>query len=488
MRYNSPVAQLTLIAVVVLLTTGVRRILDFYLMQWTPINENLGFSRFLPAGITACITGIVGVFFVNLIAFRYVFIFYALTNVFYAASVISFYYQGFQKFQYASLIIGIVGYYPSRMATLVIVLAYPGEKWKARALAVFLLIEYLSNAIGDIIAIENLRHSGGSQRLVYSIVYLCIACIAPFLAIGIAPSQEIVRSNGVYLISPETNIRTELREMKNLLVNKNMLYLLPYMFFYPMYFSVANIELPDTLLIAMYDIGKILILLMGQLLDVPWATRKTRGCVGLAVVAFFFVISFSLVTVVRTRFFSIDGYDHSWSTGQITKFLINTIIEQQYKLLLSVLFFGGVISGLAEMYGYWVMGTLTNDLKSSARFVGTYHSFMALGGLTGFELAKKNGLPSPAHGGYYVAAAGSFFSFVLVYFVVRQITETNDWSLGSIAGEEILYMTEGVNNNNNGRIEDGVAGSAANAAAFVPDVKHHHTRPSTTRDGSLSSF
>ncbi|KAJ1826351.1 hypothetical protein LPJ56_002219 [Coemansia sp. RSA 2599] len=408
--------------------------------------------------------------------------------------MLAYYYQGFHGFQSAGLIINLIGYYPCRVATLVIVLAYPAERWKARALGVFLLIEYLTAAIGDIIAIKNRDTSGGSQRLTYSIVYLCLTSIAPFLAIGIAPSEAIVRSNGVYLISPETNFKTEIREIKRLLFNKNVLFLVPYMFFYPMYFSVANIELPDPLLIVMYDIGKVLILVMAQLLDVPWTTRRMRGYAGLAVVVVFYIVSFSVITVVRARYFDLTGYDPSWPKDRIQTFLADALVDQQYKILLCVLFFGGVISGLTEIYGYWVIGTLTNDLKSSARFVGTYHTFMAVGGLVGFEIAKKDGLPAPAYAGYYVAAAGSFLSFILVYFVVRQITETNNWSLGSIAGEEAFHMEDNIGANHTAAASTGTVGAVGTTGTgaapvqIVPDVKHHYTQQSFGRGDSIFSL
>ncbi|KAJ2843058.1 hypothetical protein J3B02_005390, partial [Coemansia erecta] len=70
MRYNSPATQLVLVAITVILATGTRRLLGNYLMQWTPENENLAYNRYLPAGITACLSGFVGIFLVNLIGFR----------------------------------------------------------------------------------------------------------------------------------------------------------------------------------------------------------------------------------------------------------------------------------------------------------------------------------------------------------------------------------------------------------------------------------
>ncbi|KAJ2888242.1 hypothetical protein FB639_000770 [Coemansia asiatica] len=362
------------------------------------------------------------------------------------------------------MILTIIGYYPSRVATLVIVLAYPGEKWKSRALAAFLLIEYLASTIGDIITVRSLGHSNASQRYGYAIAYLCVSCFVPFVALGIAPSHQIVRNNGVYLLSPETNFKTEIRETAKLFTTRHMLLLLPYMYSYPMLFALANMQLPDAALFVMYDVGKIFILFTGQLLDVQWASRRVRGLVTFALLLVFFAISLGMTTAVRVYKYDLAGIDLSWPQDKISSFVVNAVVTQQRPLLKAVLFFAGIVTGMTEMFGYWVMGTLTNDLKSSARFVGTYHSIMAIGGLVGFQVGKNVGIFHPATVGYYTATALTIVSFILLFFVVRRIPETNNWSLGSITGGNELFDT--------------ASDKSAEIIATIIDVKHHHTHPS----------
>ncbi|KAJ2784754.1 hypothetical protein GGI15_002152 [Coemansia interrupta] len=438
MRYNSPVTQLAILATVLLLTTGVRRLLDNYLNQYIPVNVNLSFNSYLPAGIVGCVSG----------------------------SVVSMFLNGSSGFQTAAIMLGIIGYYPCRVATLVIVLAYTAEKWKARALAVFLIIEYLSNALGDIIALRSFGHSSESERFHYAIVYLVLACVSPLLALCIAPSDQVVRSNGLYLISPKTTLKTEIVETGRIFTKKYMLLLIPYMFSYPMLFAIANLQLPDQLIVAMYDIGKVLVMIMGQLLDVQWASRRVRGLIGLLVIVLFYLISVSLTTVARVIHYDMTGLDPNWSRDQYNQFIFKVLITQQYKLLLSVLFFAGLISGLIELYGYWIMGTLTNDLKSSARFVGTYHSFMALGGLVGYQIVRSLDFVHAAPA-YYVAIATTTMSFGLAYFVVRRITETNNWSLGRITHNQESFGKD--------------ANVDTEIVAIIADVKHQHVSSTQTQ-------
>ncbi|KAJ1723974.1 hypothetical protein LPJ53_001730 [Coemansia erecta] len=456
MRYNSPSTQLALVGITVFLIEGVRRLLYNYLALWSPKNDNVGFNSYLPDGIVAVVSGIVCIFLINLTGFRYIYVFFGLTNVLYACSMVVMFHNGWTAFQDASLIIGIVGNYASRVATLVIVLAYPSEKWKARALAIFLLIEYLSNALGDIITFHGFESSTKTERYHVSIVYLAISCLGPFVALLVAPSHEVIRDNGVYILSPETNLKTEFIETAKIFTSKKMLLMIPYMFSYPMLFGIANMKLPDKLFIAMYDVGKILVLFMGQLLDLPWSNRRTRGTLGLLILALFFFVSLGLTTSARYHHYDMTGFDKTWPEDKVNNFMFQAVVKEQYKMVAILLFFAGIASGFIEIFGYWLMGTLTNDVKASARFVGTFHSFMALGGIVGFQTIQyHDSAYNPRVAPYYVATGLTILSFVLIFFVVREIPDSNDWSLERIAHKEELVDLE-----------------SAEAIATISDVKY----------------
>ncbi|KAJ1822683.1 hypothetical protein LPJ56_000855 [Coemansia sp. RSA 2599] len=463
MRYNSPTAQLALIAATLLLTTVVRRLLDNYLLQQAPSNTNLAYEKHLPTGIVACVSGFLGIMLVNLIGFRYIFLFYSLTNIVYASSVVVSYVFGSSVFQSVALLINVVGYDIGRVATLVVVLAYPGERWKARALSVFLIIEYLSATMGDVIALQS--RDAREKRLPGAIAYLATACLAPFVAMTIAPSHHVVREDGVYLLTPPTDIGHEVRETAKIFTNKYMLLLIPYMFSYPFLFGAASFDLGSPLSFITYDVGKILVILMGQALDVQWAGRRTRGTCALAVVVAMYLVAFALTTETREFKYDFSGLDASWPKEEIVLYIRSQVLLQQYSVLLCVSFFSGMASGMIELFGYWVMGTLTNDLKSSARFVGAYHGFMALGGLAGFQMSEniRNGY-YPSRIPYYLAAALTMLSLCLSYFVVRRISETNDWTLGTIATDQKSYIASPSSGST----------SETAAAVSVADVKYHH--------------
>ncbi|KAJ2785176.1 hypothetical protein GGI15_002005 [Coemansia interrupta] len=459
MRYNSPITQLSIVAVTLVLTTAVRRLLRGYILQETPEQLNLGYNREVVTSIVEIVSSFLGIFIVNLIESRFIFLFYTLTNIIYASSFIVMYRNHSSIYEHAAEIINMFGYSISRVATLVIVLAYPGEKWKARALAVFLILEYLSAAIGDLIAVN---HSDSeSRRYSGAIIFLCFSCVAPFAAMFIAPSQNIVRNSGVYLLTPSTNLTNEIREIVGMFANRYMLLLIPYMLIYPMLFGFAFVQLPDTRLMVLFDFGKVLVIFLGQMLDIKWAGRRTRGIVGLAVVFVVFLASFGTVAASQYFHYNFSGLDPSWSYEQQREYMIGQVILQAYPIISAATFFAGMVSGLIELYGYWVMGTLTNDLKSSARFVGIYHSIMALGGFIGFQISEHNPDKSkPMTTALFVGSALTLVSFALALFVVRRITETNDWSLAKIEGHST----------------DDIPVEPANdmSPVDISDIKYHH--------------
>ncbi|KAJ2832470.1 hypothetical protein GGI24_001216 [Coemansia furcata] len=429
LRYSSPTVQLSLLALTLLLTTAVRRLLNSFLMHETPNNINLTYDSYLPTSIIACVAGFASIFLVNLAGIRNILLFYSFTSIIYASSIVVVYQYDHYTFHTAANIINSLGYDISRVATLVVVLAYPSERWKARALAIFLILEYFAMTMGNIIAITD--HSSERSRLHSAVAALCLACLSPLVAAAIAPTHDVVRDNGVYLIARKTTFRDEIMETMRLFKNKFMLLLLPYMFCYPFLFGVAYIPFPNIEAIVLYDVGRLIVVFTCQMLDVQWASRRTRGLVALLVTTIFCVVSAILTIVIRCVHMDLSGIKPSWSEDEILAYVMTIALNDYGPLMYATYFFAGIASSSVELYGFWVMGTLTNDLKASARFVGTFHSVMSIGGLVGIELVTE--IPhhyTTSNTLTYIAFGMSLISFMVLFLVVKRITDTNDWTLG----------------------------------------------------------
>ncbi|KAJ2054196.1 hypothetical protein H4S04_000171 [Coemansia sp. S16] len=429
LRYNSPAVQLSLLALTLLLTTAVRRLLNSFLMHEPPNNINLTYDSYLPTSIISCVAGFAGIFLANLAGIRSILLFYSFTSILYLSSIIVVYQYDHYTFHTACNIINSAAYDLSRVATLVVVLAYPNERWKARALATFLILEYFAMTMGNIIAISD--HSSENSRLHSTIAALCLACLSPFVAVAIAPTHDVVRNNGVYLIARKTTLRDEIKETIRLFKNKYMLLLLPYMFCYPFLFGVAYIPFPNIEAIVLYDVGRLIVVFTSQMLDVQWASRRTRGLMALLITSIFCTASSILTIVMRRAHMDLSGIKPSWGETEILAYVMDIALSEYAALMYATYFFAGVASSSVEFYGFWVMGTLTNDLKASARFVGTFHSVMSIGGLIGIELVTE--IPhhyTTSNSLTYIAFGMSLISFMVLFVVVQSITESNDWTLG----------------------------------------------------------
>ncbi|KAJ1826425.1 hypothetical protein LPJ70_007754 [Coemansia sp. RSA 2708] len=172
---------------------------------------------------------------------------------------------------------------------------------------------------------------------------------------------------------------------------------------------------------------------MSLMLDVPWSNRRVRSLVSMGMLVVFTAVSAIVTMMIRERTVDKSGIDPSWSDMKANNYIFDLVIKQDGPLLYTSYFFAGVASSFVELYGFWVIGTLTNDIKTSARFVGTYLSVMSIGGLVGYQLVKNiphkyttSNIPT------YISVSLTAVSFVILYFVVRRISDTNDWTLGSI--------------------------------------------------------
>ncbi|KAJ2212332.1 hypothetical protein EV179_004727 [Coemansia sp. RSA 487] len=210
---------------------------------------------------------------------------------------------------------------------------------------------------------------------------------------------------------------------------------------------------------------------MGQMLDAPWSTRRTRGFVGFAMLLFFFALSTVFTVTARMYDNGWDLIDPSWTHNQITSFLAENSIKIHRVIVLTSYFFSGVASSMIELFGFWVIGTLTNDIRACGRFVGTFHSVMSIGGMVGVQIILSVpfnyiSLNIPMFFGLAMSVA----SFVLLYFVLRRITDTNDWTLGRIP------------DSNSSKCNIGSSDSSQSSDTYfvITDVKHIHSGSTET--------
>ncbi|KAJ2662225.1 hypothetical protein IWW48_001965 [Coemansia sp. RSA 1200] len=477
MRYRSPYTQIGLISLTLLLTHGVTLFLQYYLLQKMPQNDNPTYDTYWPTSAIACVSGFASIFLINLIGLRIIFVAHTLICVLYSSSVVVGYKYKHYAYHKAMFIINSGSYDVTRVAILVVMLTYASERWKARGLGVFLFIEYFSLTMGDVVAITH-RDDSQRERFHASVAMLVVTCLAPFAAAAVAPTETIVRNNGVYLVACDTNLRTEAVETVRIFGNRYMLLLLPYMFAYPFAYSTCAVLLNDVVSVLLYDLGKIFVIAMGLLLDIPWSTRKMRAFVGFANLWVFFTLSivFTMLARMYQGSWRLAGPKGDGGNGTVDGRLdsIFAVDSVERNLAFTSLFFTGVASSMIELFGLWVIGTLTNDVRACCRFVGTFHSTMFIGGMLGIQVVRH--MPLTFLGANLPMIVGNiltYVSLVCIYFVIRRISDTNDWTLARISSTAINYDHS---HHHSSSSSFGAAGSDSTVNTFmvVTDVKYRH--------------
>ncbi|KAJ2402365.1 hypothetical protein GGI23_000767 [Coemansia sp. RSA 2559] len=462
MRYHSPYTQIGLISLTLFMTHAIALLLQYYLLKAVPHNDNPTYDTYWPTSAVACVSGFVAIFLINLVGLRIIFVIHSVISVIYVGSIVYGYKSMDYSFHKVMYVINSGSYDVSRVAVVVVMLTYASERWKARALGVFLFIEYFSLTMGDVIAIAH-QKDDWTHRYHVSIALLVLTCIAPFIAAAIAPAETVVRNNGVYVVARKTNLVTELVETAKIFKSKYMLLLLPYMFSYPFAYSTCAVLLNDVVTIILYDLGKIFVIALGLMLDIPWSTRRMRGFVGFANLWLFFTLS--IIFTMLTRM-----YHDSWKlanpkTSEQQLSTIFTVKSVERNLAYTALFFTGIASSMIELFGLWVIGTLTNDMRACCRFVGTFHSVMFIGGMLGIQIAHH--MPFTFIGANLPMIIGNalvYVSLTCMYFVIRRITDTNDWSLGRISSA----------NANHADFDSAASDQSSETYMVVADVKHRH--------------
>ncbi|KAJ1933728.1 hypothetical protein GGF37_006626, partial [Kickxella alabastrina] len=333
MRHNSPATQLALVATTLLLTTAIRCLLNNYLLQITPANTNLTYTQNLTTGILTSLSSIIAIPLTNLVGPRPIFLFYTLTNTLYAGSIIILYQYNTHIYYKIANILNIMGNEFARVVTFGLVLAYPAEKWKARTLVGFLILEYFSVTVGDIIIIRNIETSE-FERFHAAISFLCITSLAPLPVLAMRPSSgSVVRSNGVHLVTRKTTAWREVAQTLGIFTNRYMLLLLPYMFSYLFLFGCTNVWFPSILAFVLYDVGKLFIIVLGQMLDIQWAGRRTCGLFGLSILVFF-CVSIGISAALRILKYNLTGLNPLWPQEIQAQFIMDAVLSQQYNALM----------------------------------------------------------------------------------------------------------------------------------------------------------
>ncbi|KAI0041653.1 MFS general substrate transporter [Auriscalpium vulgare] len=314
-----------------------------------------------------------------------------------------------------------------------IMMSYPLEKDKGKAFGIFWAIFQLGSFIGAVIALAINIRSGQLSAVSTStyLAFIIIMFIGTASTMLIMPPQRIVRSDGTIVkVEAASSPRQEFHNFISVLKDWRMIALMP-MFFASNYFyayqgavNAFYFDGPTRALNATLEgAGAIFgALIIGFLvLDGKRYRRRTRGFLGLA---FVFVVT----TVV-------------WSCGlswqvKFTRASVSPKLhykDHRYNAKGTLYFFYYFGDASYQALAYWIMGAITNDPFTLARFAGFYKAVQSAGSAGSFGM---DAVATPYLNEILASWIMMVVSFPLAGWVIYTIKDT------SYTEEETVYVDD----------------------------------------------
>ncbi|KAI8323439.1 hypothetical protein GQ54DRAFT_111109 [Martensiomyces pterosporus] len=432
MRYHSPQGQLTILYVYTVLLTCIPELLNpcsTSLLSYKNVKEYSGTWK---EQIAVCMSALLGILGTNILGPRILLLFGNITTIIYSSSILVAHKYGDYNYYLAGQILYDMGRTAATVCVLTMTLTYPREQRKARVLALLLFLVDLCLTLGQVLKLgKDTNHRQRNYNA--ACVQLTFTCVAILLIPLIAPIGKVVRDNGVYLLARQSSVAFEARMTVSMFRSKWILLLVPYMFSYPFVFSTLDVQFPNKLSVIVYNLGSLLVLVLGFVLDVGSPLRRRRGQYGFAIASLLTVVAVVHLVVLSTRHVDMNQlmrYDPQQG-APINAYLLNRYTGLFYSCCLFV----GMAISCVFLFTGWIIGSLSNDIGATARFSGTFFAVQAVGLLVSLQSSKHSLFSIPSNTPLYVGIGLLVISLAFLYYVVCQIADTNNWSLANFGNE-----------------------------------------------------
>ncbi|KAF4347763.1 hypothetical protein F8388_024784 [Cannabis sativa] len=391
LRYNSPIVQIILIALVCFCCPGMFNALSG--MGGGGQVDPTASDNSLTALYTAfTIFGILGGGIYNILGPHLTLLSACLTYVLYAGSFLYYNHHKNQDFAIAAGALLGVGAGLLWAGQGAIMTSYPPPDRKGTYISIFWSIFNMGGVIGGLIPfiLNYHRTEAASVNDATYIAFMCFMTVGAVLSLAILPPNKVVRDDGTRCSNIKySNVSTEFVEIIKLFLNWKMLLIVPAAwssnFFYTYQFNNVNgvlFNLRTRGLNNVFYWGAQMIgsIGIGYMMDFSFKSRRTRGFLGIAVVAI-------LSTVI-------------WGGGLANQVKYNRedVAKDGFKKLdfkesgddfagPFVLYFSyGLLDAMYQSMVYWIIGTLADDSETLSRYVGFYKGVQSAGAAIAWQV------------------------------------------------------------------------------------------------------
>uniref|UniRef100_A0A0C9SAY9 TSA: Wollemia nobilis Ref_Wollemi_Transcript_1455_1963 transcribed RNA sequence n=1 Tax=Wollemia nobilis TaxID=56998 RepID=A0A0C9SAY9_9CONI len=388
-RYNSPLTQVVLIGLVCFCLPGMFNALSG-MGGGGQVNPTAVNNANTALYTTFAVFGILGGGIYNLLGPRATLFAGCSTYVLYTGSLLYYNHKQHQLFAIiAGAILGIgAGLLWAGQGA--IMTSYPPEDKKGRYISLFWSIFNLGGVIGGFIPfISNYHKTAGSVNDGTYIGFMAFMALGTFLTFALLPAHKVIRDDGSRATTMKySNPATEGLEILKLFTNWKMLLLFPAAwasnFFYTYQFNNVNGALftvrtkgfNNVFYWAAQMVGSVAI---GYLLDNCSKSRKTRGYVGVVVVA-------SLGTAI-------------WGGGLANQLKYNgkkpelDFKDSDFAGPFVLYFSYGLLDAIFQTLVYWMIGALADDSPTLSRYVGFYKGVQSAGAAVAWQIDAHHTSP-----------------------------------------------------------------------------------------------
>ncbi|XP_062110908.1 UNC93-like protein 1 [Humulus lupulus] len=445
-RYNSPLVQIILIGLVCFCCPGMFNALSG-MGGGGQVDPTASDNALTALYTTFAIFGILGGGIYNILGPHLTLLSACLTYVLYAGSFLYYNHHKNQDFAIAAGALLGVGAGLLWAGQGAIMTSYPPPDRKGTYISIFWSIFNMGGVIGGLIPfiLNYHRTEAASVNDATYIAFMCFMTVGALISLAILPPNKVVRDDGTRCSNIKySNVSTEMVEIIKLFLNWKMLLIVPAAwssnFFYTYQFNNVNgvlFNLRTRGLNNVFYWGAQMIgsIGIGYLMDFSFKSRRSRGFLGIAVVAI-------LSTVI-------------WGGGLAKQVQYNRddVAKDWFKKLdfkksgddfagPFVLYFSyGLLDAMYQSMVYWIIGTLANDSETLSRYVGFYKGVQSAGAAIAWQVdTRKVSFLSQLIVNWSLTTVSYPLLVILVFFAVKDKSEEGDTKEGTPVSNKAILV------------------------------------------------
>jgi MFS family permease len=445
-RYSDAMIQVVLLGFVCFMTSGMFNALTGV---GAPISDvSTSDNANVALYCTFASIGFFGGTICNIIGVRYALMFGGTGYAIYAGSLLCYVRvqnSGFVIFAGAFLGICAAVLWSAQGA---ILMSYPTEGAKGRAIIVFWVIFNLGAVIGSLISLGNSINSQSSTANEGTyIAFIVLMCSGSIIAFFMLPMSKVWKADHTKVIGQKhPNWKEELIALGKLLLSeKRILFLFPMFFasnwFYAYQFNDFNAGRFNlrtrSLNSLLYWLSQMVgALVIGYILDMPWYKRRTRAKIGWVIV---FVLGMSIWGggLAFEKQFTREDVT-AGPNGEPPLLAPIDYKDGKYIGPMFLYIFYGVYDAVYQSFILWTLGAMSNNPKKTALYAGFYKGIQSAGAAVSWRLdAIKKPYLDLFASSWGLSVGGMVLALPIYILYIKDHTDVEEDDLAQVLDQEI---------------------------------------------------